>query len=86
MASRQCTLAIELKDIEREKFDGLLTKRQIRQYFPLSINSATQYISKFYNSLTSTQFWYNPLLQLLEAKTGKGTCKENKFWATCNYT
>jgi len=28
-------LAMELKDIEREKVDGSLTKRQIRQYFSL---------------------------------------------------
>ena len=27
-------LAMELKDIEKEKFDGSLTKRQIHQYFP----------------------------------------------------
>ena len=32
MASRQCMLAMELQDIEREKFDGLLAKRQ---YFPI---------------------------------------------------
>ena len=44
MASRQCILAMELEDIEREKFDGSLAKRQIRQYFPLSINCAIQYI------------------------------------------
>jgi len=25
---------MELKDIKREKFDGSLAKRQIRQYFP----------------------------------------------------
>ena len=36
MASRQCMLAMKLQDIEREKFDGSLAKRQIRQYFPLS--------------------------------------------------
>ena len=29
MASRQCMLAMELNDIEREKFDGLLAKCQI---------------------------------------------------------
>ena len=29
MASRKCMLAKELKDIEREKFEGLLAKRQI---------------------------------------------------------
>ena len=34
-------LAMELKDIER---DGSLAKHQIRQYFPLSINCAIQYI------------------------------------------
>ena len=34
MASRQCMLAMELEDIEREKFDGSVAKHQIRQYFP----------------------------------------------------
>ena len=34
MASRQCMLAMELKDIEREKVDGSQAKHQIRQYFP----------------------------------------------------
>ena len=33
-------LAMELKDIEREKIYGSLAKRQIRQYFLLSINCA----------------------------------------------
>ena len=37
MVSRQCILAMELKDIGREKFDGSQAKRQIRQYFPPSI-------------------------------------------------
>jgi len=31
---RQCVLAMDLEDIEREKFYGSLAKRQIRQYFP----------------------------------------------------
>ena len=35
---------MELEDIEREKFDGLQAKRQIRQYFPLSINCAIWYV------------------------------------------
>ena len=35
------------KDIEREKFDGLLAKRQIGQYFPPSINCAIQYIVQY---------------------------------------
>ena len=43
MASRQCILAMKLEDIEREKFDRSLAKRQIRQYFLLSINCATRY-------------------------------------------
>ena len=42
MASRQCILAMELEDIEKEKFDGSLAKRQIRQYFPPSINCSIQ--------------------------------------------
>ena len=33
MASRQCMLAMELEDIERDKFEA---KRQIRQYFPVT--------------------------------------------------
>ena len=37
-------LAMELEDIEREKFDGSLAKRQIRQYFPPSINCAIRYL------------------------------------------
>ena len=45
MASRQCILAMEQEDIEREKFDGLIAKCQIRQYFPPSINYAIQYIN-----------------------------------------
>ena len=27
---------MELENIERENFDGLLAKRQIRQYFPIN--------------------------------------------------
>ena len=38
MVPRQCVLAMELENIGREKFDGSLAKRQIRQYFPPSIN------------------------------------------------
>ena len=34
MASRQCMLAMDLEDIEWEKFDGWVAKHQIRQYFP----------------------------------------------------
>ena len=34
-------LAVELADIERENFDGLLAKHQIRQYFLSSINYTT---------------------------------------------
>ena len=37
-------LAMKLKDIEGEKFDGLLIKRQISQYFPPSINCAVRYV------------------------------------------
>ena len=37
-------LAVKLEDIERGKFDGLLAKHQIRQYFPLTINCAIRYI------------------------------------------
>ena len=44
MVSRQCILAMELKDIGREKIDGSLAKHQIRQYFPLSVNCAIWYI------------------------------------------
>ena len=44
MASRQCVLAMELEDIEREKFDRSLAKHQIRQYFPPSINCAIRYV------------------------------------------
>ena len=44
MASRLCILAMELEDIEREKFDRSLAKRQIHQYFPPSINCAIRYI------------------------------------------
>ena len=44
MASRQCIVAVELEDIGREKFDGSLAKRQIRQYFLPSINCAIRYI------------------------------------------
>ena len=43
MVSRQCILAKELEDIEREKFDRLLAKRQLCQYFPPSIYCAIQY-------------------------------------------
>ena len=43
MASRQCILAMELEDIDREKFDRSLAKRQICQYFPPSINCAIRY-------------------------------------------
>jgi len=35
MASRECMLALELEEIERENIDGPLAKGQIRQYFPL---------------------------------------------------
>ena len=41
---RQSVLAIKLEDIEREKFDELLAKHQICQYFPPSINCAIQYL------------------------------------------
>ena len=44
MASRQCMLTMKLKDIEREKFDGSLAKRQIHQYFPPSINCVIRYM------------------------------------------
>jgi len=37
-------LAMKLEDIGREKFDGSLAKRQIRQYFPQSINCTLRYI------------------------------------------
>ena len=55
MASRQCILAIELEGIEREKFDGLLAKRQIRQYFPPSINCAIWYVvtTQYYTIVTN---------------------------------
>ena len=43
MASRQCMSAMELEEIEREKFDGLLAKCQICQSF-MSVNCAIQYI------------------------------------------
>ena len=46
MVSRQCILAMELKDIEREKFDGSRAKRQIRQYFPSSILRYTVFRKK----------------------------------------
>ena len=36
-------VAMKLQDIERENFYGSLTKHQIRQYFPLSINCTTLY-------------------------------------------
>ena len=48
MVSRQCILAMELEDIGREKFDGLLAKRQICQYFPPSINCAIRYFAFMY--------------------------------------
>ena len=38
-------LAMELKDIEREKFDRSLAKPQIRQYFPLSIRVYVYFFS-----------------------------------------
>ena len=44
MTSRQCMLAIKPEDIEREKSDALLAKRQIHQYFSLSINYAILYM------------------------------------------
>ena len=47
MASRQCILAMKLKDIEREKFDGSQSKRQIHQYFPPSINCTIQYVHTY---------------------------------------
>ena len=52
MASRQCILAMELEDIEREKFDGSLAKRKIRQYFPPSINCASYmvYLASVYSN------------------------------------
>ena len=37
---------MELEDIEREKFEGLLAKRQIPQYFLQSINCAIRYSAK----------------------------------------
>ena len=37
-------IAMELKNIEREKFDESLAKRQICQYFSLLINSAIWYV------------------------------------------
>ena len=37
---------MELEDIEREKINGSLTKRQICQYFPLLINCAVRYTAK----------------------------------------
>ena len=33
-----------VEDIEREKFDGSLAKRQICQYFPKSINCVIRYM------------------------------------------
>ena len=36
-------LAMELKDIERDKFNRSLTKRQISELLPLSINCAIQW-------------------------------------------
>ena len=36
---------MEPEDIEREKFNGSLAKRQIRQYFPSSINCAIWYFA-----------------------------------------
>ena len=36
MASRQWMLAMELEDIETEKFDRSLAKHQIHQYFPFN--------------------------------------------------
>ena len=41
-------LAMELEDNEREKFDGSLAKRQIRQYFLPSINCATWYVARHF--------------------------------------
>ena len=47
MASRQCMLAMELQNIERENFDGSLTKFQ---NFLVSINCAIHYVlAKFYS-------------------------------------
>ena len=38
---------MKLEDIEREKFDGSLAIRQIRQYFRPSINCALWYMHAF---------------------------------------
>ena len=43
MVCRQCK---ELKDIGGEKFNGSQAKRQIRQYFPLSILRYTVFRKK----------------------------------------
>ena len=40
---------MELEDIEREKFDRSLAKRQIHQYFPPSINCAIWYVGQAAN-------------------------------------
>ena len=37
-------LVVKLEDIERGKFDRLLAKHQIRQYFPLTINCDIRYL------------------------------------------
>ena len=57
MASSQCMLAMELIDIQREKSDGLLAKRQICKYFPPSINCAIWY-SLLHKSTADLQNWY----------------------------
>ena len=52
-------LDVELEDIKREKFDKLLAKHQIRQYFPLSINCAMQYFHNFCSTYVATVFLEN---------------------------
>ena len=55
VASRQCMLAMELEDIEREKFDGWVAKHQICQYFPPSKNCAIWYV--IHCKYTTVNYW-----------------------------
>ena len=52
-------LAMELEDIERERFDELLAKRQIGQYFLPSIHCTICYLSE------ACRFMYFHLFLLL---------------------
>ena len=40
-------LAMELEDIERKKFDGLLAKHQIRQYYKSLLSLRHTYVEIF---------------------------------------